>query len=435
MLLRKSDVFLLLFLIGISVTTPPAAFDFSSVPQLSQESTFLPTSQDPVVIESNTDFENQGWPGNGSMNNPFLIEGLEIELSDYSTCIDISHTSVYFEIRNCNFSYQYSGAYYQELMGIGVQLDHVSNCTIVDCNFFNLDFGIDAQFVNDSLFMNNTVRNCDQGVNLASAGTSIVDQNRILFNREGLKLDGTSTCTITRNLVAYNRDIGIELDYGDIQNRVFNNSIAYNQVFLNEPEHNARDYGDDNIWDDNVSLGNAWSDYTGEGAYSIEGLANSVDRYPTIAHFDLAGPEISWVTDLRITMTPGFCPFSSLLLFAGVRDQTGVDRVLLYYSNTSLYNAPPNETWKQIEMTFDPTAQFPDSYVIAFEGPLYSMDFIRRYYVWANDSLGLSSTSEILQNTMSCFNRTSCTLVICIVPPVLIGVSVAVVLIWIIKKK
>jgi len=439
MLSRKSNVFLLLFFICMSVTAPSVVFDLSSVPQLSQESTLLISSHNPVVIQSDTDFVNQGWPGNGSMNNPFLIEDLEIELSLYSTCIEISHTSVYFEIRNCVFSYQYSGAYfgfyYQVLMGIGVQLNHVSNCTIVNCTFFNLDFGIDAQSVTDSLFMNNTVRNCDEGIHLDSAETSIVNHNRVLFNNEGLWLSGTSACTITKNLIAYNKDYGIQLDYGAGQNRVFNNTIGYNQIYLNEPEHNALDYGDNNIWDDNISLGNAWSDYTGVDTYSIEGPANSVDRFPTMAHFDLAGPEISWVTNLEITMTPGFCPFSGLSLGAEVRDHTGVEVVLLYYSNTPLYNSPPNETWKRIEMTLNPTAQYPDTYWISFEGPLYSLDFIRKYYVWANDSIGLSSTSAILENTMLCNNRTSCPQGICIVPPVLIGVSIVVILVWIIKKK
>jgi parallel beta-helix repeat protein len=440
MLLRKSHVFLLLFLIGISVTTPPVALDFSSVPQLSQESTFLPTFHDPVVIESDTDFVNQGWPGNGSMNNPFLIEDLEIELSDYSTCIDISHTSVNFEIRNCIFSYHYSkayfGFYYQSLMGIGVQLDHVFNCTLVNCTFFNLETGIYAQSVTDSMFMNNTVRNCELGIHLALSETSIFNHNRVLFNYEGLWLAEISACTITENLVAYNKEFGIELSSGDSPNRVFNNTIGYNQEYLNEPEHNAQDYGDNNIWDDNISLGNAWSDYTGEGVYSIEGPANSVDRFPTIAHFDLAGPEIFFVTNLAITMTRGFCPFSKLSLGAEVRDQTGVDRVLLYYSNTSLYNAPPNETWTCVEMTCDSTGEFPERYGFTFEGPLYSLDFIRKYYVWANDSTGLSSTSEILQNTMLCNNRTSCTPGTCIiVPGVVIGMSAVIIFVWIKKER
>ena len=31
---------------------------------------------DPIVITSNADFEAQGWPGNGSATNPYIIEDL-----------------------------------------------------------------------------------------------------------------------------------------------------------------------------------------------------------------------------------------------------------------------------------------------------------------------------------------------------------------------
>ena len=33
---------------------------------------------EPIEIVSDADFVDQGWPGNGSESNPFIIEGLEI---------------------------------------------------------------------------------------------------------------------------------------------------------------------------------------------------------------------------------------------------------------------------------------------------------------------------------------------------------------------
>ena len=33
---------------------------------------------DPIDIRSNDDFETQGWPGNGTENDPYIIEGLTI---------------------------------------------------------------------------------------------------------------------------------------------------------------------------------------------------------------------------------------------------------------------------------------------------------------------------------------------------------------------
>ncbi|MFW9925873.1 MAG: hypothetical protein ACFFDM_03785, partial [Candidatus Thorarchaeota archaeon] len=45
---------------------------------------------------------------------------------------------------------------------------------------------------------------------------------------------------------------------------------------------NAQDDGDENMWCEEVlQIGNYWSDYIGEGSYTIPGSAESVDLYPT----------------------------------------------------------------------------------------------------------------------------------------------------------
>jgi hypothetical protein len=58
---------------------------------------------DPIVITSNQDFVNQGWAGNGSESNPYLIQDLSIASDE--TCISISTTDVHFKIDNCTFTH------------------------------------------------------------------------------------------------------------------------------------------------------------------------------------------------------------------------------------------------------------------------------------------------------------------------------------------
>ncbi|OLS29687.1 MAG: hypothetical protein ThorAB25_15120, partial [Candidatus Thorarchaeota archaeon AB_25] len=60
------------------------------------------TTHSPILIESNSDFETQGWPGNGSASNPYVISGLNIT-SDVD-CIQVRYTSVHFTIRDCFLS-------------------------------------------------------------------------------------------------------------------------------------------------------------------------------------------------------------------------------------------------------------------------------------------------------------------------------------------
>lgn len=57
------------------------------------------------------------------------------------------------------------------------------------------------------------------------------------------------------------------------------NRLFLNVIYDNKPP-DARDEGADNTWDDGVSTGNYWADYSGTGSYSISGSAASVDCYP-----------------------------------------------------------------------------------------------------------------------------------------------------------
>jgi parallel beta-helix repeat protein len=60
------------------------------------------TTHDPIVITSNADFESQGWSGNGSKEDPYIIQGLKITSDEQ--CIAIENTYVYFEVKNCLFT-------------------------------------------------------------------------------------------------------------------------------------------------------------------------------------------------------------------------------------------------------------------------------------------------------------------------------------------
>ena len=60
---------------------------------------------------------------------------------------------------------------------------------------------------------------------------------------------------------------------------------------------NALDNGTNNVWDDTVSIGNAWGDYTGSiPTYAIPGYAGSVDNYPRKA--DTENPILDHPSDI-----------------------------------------------------------------------------------------------------------------------------------------
>ncbi|MFW9976134.1 MAG: hypothetical protein ACFFDQ_12760, partial [Candidatus Thorarchaeota archaeon] len=53
----------------------------------------------PIFITSNQDFIDQGWPGNGSESNPYMIEGLNI--TSPQICIEIRNVDVHFTVKDC----------------------------------------------------------------------------------------------------------------------------------------------------------------------------------------------------------------------------------------------------------------------------------------------------------------------------------------------
>ncbi|MFW9841940.1 MAG: OmpL47-type beta-barrel domain-containing protein [Candidatus Thorarchaeota archaeon] len=160
-MLRNSRVCLLvvtfgfmLILIGTaSIVTP--VVDVNRVFQSPRENILGPeidpvilashTSHDPIRIEGDADFAAQasaeGWPGTGIEVNPYVIEGLRIEITSANqNGILILDTTVHFEIRNCYFT----GAHGTDEYGAvsGIHLLHASNGYIFGNLFVDNGVGI-----------------------------------------------------------------------------------------------------------------------------------------------------------------------------------------------------------------------------------------------------------------------------------------------------
>jgi parallel beta-helix repeat protein len=126
---------LILSLFAVSSTSIVAEIGMTNEIQRSTyvESQYTPHA--PIVITSNQDFVDQGWPGNGTEISPYLIQNLSISSDD--TCISISSTDAYFNISDCYFSYSSD-----EGQGTGVFLDTAQNGIVEKCKFVDLYNGI-----------------------------------------------------------------------------------------------------------------------------------------------------------------------------------------------------------------------------------------------------------------------------------------------------
>ncbi len=287
-------------------------------PQASYSTDIAPTgrgqseaSAEALLIQSDSDFLTQGWPGNGSSDDPYLIGSLSFAGED--PAITIRNTRAHFIIRNCRISGSGTES--------GLEFDNVSHGSIEACRFENLSCALFAERSNytvvtgcsvlaswDSLIFgwchsgsieSNLIEGTGGGfgVGIAIADHMDIINNTVSNESAGVYLSDVSSSSIVNNSI-YNNDVGIEIRGASEQNRLYRNTIGPNT------DNNALDNGLNNTWDDGVSQGNVWSDYTGVLEYPIPGTAGSVDRYPrAISSTTSTVDQFPWGMALELVLT------------------------------------------------------------------------------------------------------------------------------------
>ncbi|MEM4292718.1 MAG: right-handed parallel beta-helix repeat-containing protein [Thermoplasmata archaeon] len=271
------------------------------------------TSHAPIHINGNDDFANQaaneGWPGDGSEGNPYIIDGLEIDANGGTYGIWIENTDVYFVIRNCTvYSATSSGGV---PYGTGIALNNVTHGTLESNKCNNSTYGIflygGSQY--NTITNNNASGNSDCGICLFESSNNNITNNNASGNSYfGILLSSSSNNNITNNNASGNSWIGIYLDsssnniitYNWICNTVYygvyitggstGNTIHHNNFIGNNGAGKgvngscqAYDSVGGNYWYDNsVNEGNYWSNWDHSGAYPIDGGAGASDPYPLV---------------------------------------------------------------------------------------------------------------------------------------------------------
>ncbi len=223
--------------------------------------------------------ENGVVAGSGTLEDPYIIEGWEIDATGHECGVYISHTTVYFIIRNCRiYGSRYSGIYLinvshglvsnnvLENNGNGISLDRLSNVTIYK-NFIKKarSFGIYLYHSRNNAIYNNIIEKSSiAGIGLEDSSNNTVYNNIIRNNDFGIVFFGIyhTSCnnTIYRNIIENN-------NYGISFTEISNNTI-YNNAFINNKQQ-VYSYKSINTWDHGYLIGgNYWSDYNGTDQYS-----------------------------------------------------------------------------------------------------------------------------------------------------------------------
>ncbi|MHA1905606.1 MAG: right-handed parallel beta-helix repeat-containing protein [Candidatus Thorarchaeota archaeon] len=263
-----------------------------------------------IAIDGDANFSDtallKGWPGDGSPENPFIIDGLDIDLGGaHWYGISINNTRASFTISNCNVT---SADGTMEMCGgAGINLENVTNGELVNntCNN-NFVVGIKLSESDSNTVVNNTcIDDGWYGISLWTSDSNTVANNTCSSNSLGILISGDSN-TVANNTCNSN-GIGIEL--GGDSNTVTNNTCSSNTergIYL----HNLYDSTVvDNTCNSNGREGHPWK--MGEGIFLRYSNSNTVNNNTCFGNTErgiyLSESDYNTMTDNTNTIANNTC--------------------------------------------------------------------------------------------------------------------------------
>ena len=185
------------------------------------------TSHSIIRINNDTDFANQataeGWPGDGSQTNPYIISGYEIDAHGAGDAIYIGNTTVYFVIKNVIVSNAYSN---------GLELYNVSHGVVLYTEASNINGnGTKVIYSSECEVDNNTFSQNNKGIAIIHS-TDIKSEFNICDNNSGdsIYIVNSYKSLLKNNKCNHNKwGIYLSDPYGDNgYNTIIGNNCSYN---------------------------------------------------------------------------------------------------------------------------------------------------------------------------------------------------------------
>lgn len=188
-----------------------------------------------------------------------------------------------------------------------VHVWYCTNCTILNNEISNGYFGIIPADSTQIDIINNTVSGCQRnGMNVVRVESCNIKENWMHNNEnDGVWVAFSNNNNITANRFSENGQVGLGIDILSEKNRIHHNYFFENEI------NNAYDESGNNLWDDNSSQGNFWSNYVGSGTYQIPGSGESVDRFPSGYVLSIDHPEDITIEKGNTTASITWSPESS----------------------------------------------------------------------------------------------------------------------------
>ncbi|MHA2424055.1 MAG: right-handed parallel beta-helix repeat-containing protein [Candidatus Thorarchaeota archaeon] len=242
------------------------------------------TPHAPITIGADSDFDDAGFSGLGTEEEPYLLENVEINTT--VTAVSIMDSRAHFIFRNCLFL----------SLENGILLFNVTNGVFEDCIIQANTAGISATGCEWITIDRCEIILASRGIQGISFHRSTVRDCNIHHNSYGIDLTSGNHTRIEDSTFYSNTYTGVQLFQGTVNVTVFSNNFCWNgdrafgEVYS---VRNALDRGENNTW-----TANRWSDYEGGGGYDVAGGAGSVDPFGSLIS-DIDDPYIDGPDDIR----------------------------------------------------------------------------------------------------------------------------------------
>ncbi|MBI0582783.1 MAG: right-handed parallel beta-helix repeat-containing protein [Methanomassiliicoccus sp.] len=237
----------------------------------------------PVSISGDPDLASKaasnGWPGNGTQSNPYVIADVRVDDPANGLGIFVSGTTKHLVIENCQITNTSSYA---------IDITGASNITIRGSVISSDHCAVLLYSSTGCTVANNSITGSKTGVQLMSSDRNVISGNNISGSQyNGIELFTSNNNTITGNTVTGSGGYGIYLSSSD-GNLIFANSFVSNNgaaARYDAAHPQAYDLGT-NEWS-RGGVNNEWSDWTSDDIYPYEGSAAADDLANTLPMDDL----------------------------------------------------------------------------------------------------------------------------------------------------
>jgi parallel beta-helix repeat protein len=177
--------------------------------------------QESIMIDGDLEFIQiasiQRWSGNGTINNPIILQNLNFSLTrSHEFGIKIINTRLFFRILNTTLI--------SNQINIGFHFVNVSNGFIGDSKISSCpSYGIYLKNNSNIIIRNNSIMNSRVGISVAESEWINLEQNAIKNNGKGIEFVGSAYCSVNATFIFENR-LGIVILNSE-QNQIYDNRI------------------------------------------------------------------------------------------------------------------------------------------------------------------------------------------------------------------